>query len=145
MTVVAFPGVDLATIGEVPSPRGKVLYVQRHRGLFYLRIWPKGWVPTSFATAAQARAYAGALCESYPLIYECVVDEDPVDIAIARRGHGWHSLGWGYGSMSAAQAITKHFGGDWHGSYGAFPTPGHSKADRGMTVRDKAGRPRTAC
>lgn len=75
MTVVPFPGVDLAVIGDVPSPRGKVLYVQRHRGLFYLRIWPKGWAPTSFATAAQARAFAGDLCQSYPLIYSRVIDE----------------------------------------------------------------------
>ena len=38
--------------------------------------------------------------------------------------------------MSRAQEITRAFGGEWHGSYGAFPSPGHSKADRGMTVKD---------
>mgnify|MGYP003582302988 CR=1 FL=1 len=38
--------------------------------------------------------------------------------------------------MSPAKKITQHFGGDWHGSYGTFPAPGHSKSDRGMSVRD---------
>lgn len=38
--------------------------------------------------------------------------------------------------MTPAQNITRHFGGEWQGSQGAFPTPGHSKADRGMTVKD---------
>lgn len=38
--------------------------------------------------------------------------------------------------MSAAQEITRHHGGDWHGSYGTFPAPGHSKHDRGVTVKD---------
>lgn len=38
--------------------------------------------------------------------------------------------------MSCAQKITQHFEGDWHGDYGAFPAPGHSKSDRGMTVKD---------
>ena len=37
---------------------------------------------------------------------------------------------------SAAQGITRHYGGDWHGTYGAIPAPGHSKADRGVTVKD---------
>ena len=41
--------------------------------------------------------------------------------------------------MSRAQEITRAFGGEWHGSYGAFPSPGHSKADRGMTVKDAEG------
>lgn len=40
--------------------------------------------------------------------------------------------------MTAAQDITRHFGGDWHGSHGAFPTPGHGKSDRGTTVKDTA-------
>lgn len=43
--------------------------------------------------------------------------------------------------MSLAQAITRHFNGDWHGTYGAFPAPGHSKGDRGMTVKDEPGAP----
>lgn len=40
--------------------------------------------------------------------------------------------------MTPAQSITRHFGGEWQGSQGAFPTPGHSKSDRGMTVKDAA-------
>ncbi|WP_298690496.1 hypothetical protein [uncultured Sphingomonas sp.] len=75
MTVLPFPGVDLATIGEVLSPRGKVLHIQQHGRRFYLRVWPAGWVYTSFSTAAQARSHAGDLCQSYPLIYSRVVDE----------------------------------------------------------------------
>jgi RecA-family ATPase len=43
--------------------------------------------------------------------------------------------------MTLAQNITRHFKGDWHGSYGCFPTPGHSAADRGMTVKDVPGAP----
>jgi len=35
----------------------------------------------------------------------------------------------------AAENITRHFGGDWHGSYGSMPTPGHSPKDRGTTVK----------
>ncbi|MDZ7895442.1 MAG: AAA family ATPase [Sphingobium sp.] len=38
--------------------------------------------------------------------------------------------------MSAAQNITRHFNGTWHGSYGTIPTPGHSGKDRGTTVKD---------
>jgi len=38
--------------------------------------------------------------------------------------------------MTYAQDITRHFKGDWHGSYGSFPAPGHSKDDRGVTVKD---------
>lgn len=41
--------------------------------------------------------------------------------------------------MTRAQEITRAYGGDWHGNYGAFPSPGHSKADRGMTVKDAEG------
>ncbi|MDF2495067.1 AAA family ATPase [Sphingomonas sp.] len=37
---------------------------------------------------------------------------------------------------SPAENITRHFNGDWHGSYGSFPAPGHSKSDRGVTVKD---------
>lgn len=37
---------------------------------------------------------------------------------------------------SLAQKITAHFGGDWHGDEGQFPTPGHSDEDRGMSIRD---------
>ena len=38
--------------------------------------------------------------------------------------------------MSLAQSITKALGGDWNGRYGAVPGPGHSAADRSVTVRD---------
>lgn len=41
--------------------------------------------------------------------------------------------------MTLAQDITRHFGGEWHGSYGAFPAPGHSADDRGVTVKDAEG------
>lgn len=43
--------------------------------------------------------------------------------------------------MTIAQDITRHYGGDWHGSYGAFPTPGHGRTDRGMTVTDAPDAP----
>ena len=43
--------------------------------------------------------------------------------------------------MTTAQAITQHYGGDWRGNHGAFPTPGHSRADRGMTVKDAPDAP----
>lgn len=43
--------------------------------------------------------------------------------------------------MTTAQAITRHYGGEWCGTYGAFPTPGHSLADRGMTVKDAPDAP----
>jgi RecA-family ATPase len=38
--------------------------------------------------------------------------------------------------MSLARAITNALGGDWNGDYGAVPGPGHSPADRSVTVRD---------
>lgn len=41
--------------------------------------------------------------------------------------------------MTPAQNITRHYGGDWQGHQGAFPTPGHSPSDRGMTVKDADG------
>ncbi len=37
---------------------------------------------------------------------------------------------------SPAETITRAFAGDWHGTWGAIPTPGHSKRDRGTTVKD---------
>ena len=43
--------------------------------------------------------------------------------------------------MTLAQDITKRFNGEWHGDYGAFPTPGHGPKDRGMTVKDDPGAP----
>ena len=32
----------------------------------------------------------------------------------------------------AAEAIVRHFKGDWHGHQGAIPSPGHSAKDRGV-------------
>lgn len=43
--------------------------------------------------------------------------------------------------MSTAQSITQAYGGDWHGSYGLIPSPGHSAKDRGTRVSDKADAP----
>lgn len=43
--------------------------------------------------------------------------------------------------MTIAQSITRHYGGEWHGTYGAFPAPGHSRSDRGMTVKDAPDAP----
>lgn len=41
--------------------------------------------------------------------------------------------------MTLAQNITRHYRGEWHGSWGAFPAPGHSSDDRGITVKDADG------
>lgn len=35
-----------------------------------------------------------------------------------------------------ARAITKQFGGDWHGKHGLLPGPGHSPRDRSLKVWD---------
>lgn len=43
--------------------------------------------------------------------------------------------------MTTAQRITEHFGGNWHGDHGTFPTPGHSREDRGMSVKDEPDAP----
>lgn len=43
--------------------------------------------------------------------------------------------------MSIAESIPRHCNGEWHGSYGSFPAPGHSKGDRGCTVKDEPGAP----
>lgn len=40
--------------------------------------------------------------------------------------------------MSLARNITARLGGEWRGDHGAVPGPGHSKADRSVTVRDNA-------
>ena len=37
--------------------------------------------------------------------------------------------------MSLAQEVTRALGGEWHGSYGAAPGPGHGKHDRSLTIR----------
>jgi hypothetical protein len=38
--------------------------------------------------------------------------------------------------MSLAHKATLALGGDWHGTYGTAPSPGHSKADRGLSITD---------
>lgn len=38
--------------------------------------------------------------------------------------------------MSLARKATIALGGDWHGTYGTAPSPGHSKADRGLSITD---------
>lgn len=38
--------------------------------------------------------------------------------------------------MSLARKATLALGGDWHGTYGTAPSPGHSKADRGLSITD---------
>lgn len=38
--------------------------------------------------------------------------------------------------MSAARDLTQRLGGDWHGSYGLVPGPGHSHRDRSVSVID---------
>ena len=43
--------------------------------------------------------------------------------------------------MSLAQDITRRLGGDWHGTYGAVPGPGHSRHDRSLTIRDHSSNP----
>ena len=43
--------------------------------------------------------------------------------------------------MSLAEQITRHYGGDWHGSYGNIPAENHSRRDRGVTLKDAAGAP----
>lgn len=40
--------------------------------------------------------------------------------------------------LSLARSITARLGGEWRGDHGAVPGPGHSKADRSLTVRDNA-------
>lgn len=43
--------------------------------------------------------------------------------------------------MSLARSITKALGGDWQGTFGLVPGPGHSASDRSVSVRDdEAGR-----
>lgn len=38
--------------------------------------------------------------------------------------------------MSLARKATEHLRGDWHGTYGTAPAPGHGKADRGLSITD---------
>src|SRR5215203_1742178 len=43
--------------------------------------------------------------------------------------------------VSLAKDITRRLGGDWHGTYGAVPGPGHSRRDRSLTIRDHSSSP----
>jgi hypothetical protein len=40
-----------------------------------------------------------------------------------------------------AQHITRALGGDWHGSYGTVPAPGHSHKDRSVSIRPHSSDP----
>lgn len=40
-----------------------------------------------------------------------------------------------------AQRIVRAMGGDWHGSYGNVPAPGHSPRDRSVTIRPHRSNP----
>lgn len=40
--------------------------------------------------------------------------------------------------MTLALDLTRQLGGDWRGSAGFVPSPGHSKRDRGTIIRDRA-------
>jgi hypothetical protein len=41
--------------------------------------------------------------------------------------------------MYSAKALTKALGGDWHGTYGMAPGPGHSPCDRSLKIIDGPG------
>jgi hypothetical protein len=43
--------------------------------------------------------------------------------------------------MSLAERITRALGGDWYGSYGLIPGPGHSPKDRSVSVRPHCSDP----
>ena len=40
-----------------------------------------------------------------------------------------------------AYEVTRALGGEWHGSYGAAPGPGHKKTDRSLTIRPHRDNP----
>lgn len=44
-------------------------------------------------------------------------------------------------SASLAKHITHVLGGDWRGTYGSIPGPGHSRKDRSVTIRDHSSNP----
>jgi hypothetical protein len=44
-------------------------------------------------------------------------------------------------SASLAKHITHVLGGDWRGTYGSIPGPGHSRKDRSVTIRDHSSDP----
>lgn len=41
--------------------------------------------------------------------------------------------------MSLAQTVTRALGGDWHGTQGLAPMPGHTPKDRGLSIKDSDG------
>lgn len=43
--------------------------------------------------------------------------------------------------MTSAKTLTTELGGDWHGTYGLAPAPGHSPGDRSLGIWDKDGLP----
>lgn len=40
-----------------------------------------------------------------------------------------------------AYELTRLLGGDWHGSYGTVPAPGHSKRDRSLSIKSNPHNP----
>lgn len=43
--------------------------------------------------------------------------------------------------IGLAQRIARDMGGDWHGSYGTVPAPGHSPRDRSVSIRPHRSNP----
>lgn len=44
-------------------------------------------------------------------------------------------------NASLAKHIVRALGGDWHGTYGSIPGPGHSRKDRSVSIRDHSSDP----
>lgn len=75
-TIIAFPGVDLAALAEPKDPRGQTLVIRRQRDAFFLAIEPAGGaVHQRFASAGDARLHAWRLRETFPRLYNCIIDE----------------------------------------------------------------------
>jgi RecA-family ATPase len=43
--------------------------------------------------------------------------------------------------VSPAERITRHYGGNWHGTYGTYPGEGHGQRDRSVSVSDAPDKP----